>query len=91
MGLHTARCGNPPQPAYRNNTTPHPAFFLNIRLECARGCVEQVQLGVVSENQPALRLYASLGFVEYGVERDALKEDGRYFDEVLMAKSLKSD
>ena len=60
-------------------------------LEYARGRVELVQLSVVRENQPALRLYSRLGFVEYGVERNALKQDGRYFDEVLMAIDLKPE
>ena len=54
----------------------------------ARERVELLQLSVVSENEPARRLYASLGFVEYGRERNALKQDGRYYDEVLMARSF---
>jgi RimJ/RimL family protein N-acetyltransferase len=37
------------------------------------------------------RLYASLGFVEYGIERKALKHNGRYYDEILMAKELSLD
>jgi ribosomal protein S18 acetylase RimI-like enzyme len=47
--------------------------------------VEQLQLAVVSENEAALRLYAAVGFVEYGREVKALKQDGRYYDEILMA------
>jgi RimJ/RimL family protein N-acetyltransferase len=43
---------------------------------------------VVSGNLPALRLYAGLGFVEYGLERRATKYRGRYHDEVLMALPL---
>ncbi len=57
----------------------------------AREHVEVLQLSVVSENQPARRLYASLGFVEYGIERKALKQNGRYYDEILMAKDLTTD
>jgi RimJ/RimL family protein N-acetyltransferase len=57
----------------------------------ARKHVEVLQLSVVSENESARRLYASLGFVEYGIERKALKQRGRYYDEVLMAKDLTSD
>ncbi|HUC73344.1 MAG TPA: GNAT family N-acetyltransferase [Stellaceae bacterium] len=57
-------------------------------IEHARRHVELVQLSVVSSNEPARRLYASLGFVEYGIEKDALKADGQYWDEVLMAKPL---
>jgi RimJ/RimL family protein N-acetyltransferase len=53
--------------------------------------VEALQLTVVSENEAARRLYGSLGFVEYGVEKRALKQDGRYYDEVLMVKFLGED
>ncbi len=57
-------------------------------VEFARRRVEILQLVVVSENEPARRLYERLGFVEYGIEKKALKQDGRYYDEVLMAKEL---
>ena len=57
-------------------------------LDHARGRVEMVQLTVVSENEAARRLYEAMGFVEYGYEKRALKQDGRYFDEVLMVKFL---
>jgi RimJ/RimL family protein N-acetyltransferase len=57
-------------------------------LDHARGRVEQVQLSVVSENESARRLYAALGFVEYGHEKRSLRQDGRYYDEVLMVKFL---
>jgi hypothetical protein len=30
-------------------------------------------------------------FLEYGLELRALKQDGRYYDEVRMAKDLKPD
>ena len=60
-------------------------------IEFARQRVELVQLSVVSENEQARRLYERLGFVEYGIEKNALKQDGRYYDEVLMAKDLKPD
>lgn len=57
-------------------------------IDHARRHVEILQLSVVTDNEPARRLYARLGFVEYGVERNSLKQDGRYWDEVLMAKPL---
>ncbi len=60
-------------------------------IEFARPRVELIQLAVVSDNVTARRLYAGLGFAEYGIERNALKQDGRYYDEVLMAKDLKSE
>jgi ribosomal protein S18 acetylase RimI-like enzyme len=60
-------------------------------IEYARERVELIQLAVVSENEPARRLYERLGFVEYGLEKKALKQDGRFYDEVLMAKDLMAD
>jgi RimJ/RimL family protein N-acetyltransferase len=60
-------------------------------IDHASQCVELVQLTVVSGNKPARRLYESLGFIKYGIEKDSLKQDGRYWDEVLMAKSLLPD
>ena len=57
-------------------------------LDHARGRVEMVQLTVVSENEDARRLYDALGFVEYGYEKRAHKQNGRYYDEVLMVKFL---
>ena len=53
--------------------------------------MELLQLTVVSGNKPARRLYDSLGFIEYGIEKNSLKQDGRYWDEVLMAKPLSAD
>jgi RimJ/RimL family protein N-acetyltransferase len=57
----------------------------------ARPRVELIQLSVVVGNEQARRLYARLGFVEYGIEKNSLKFRGRYFDEILMAKDLGSD
>lgn len=54
----------------------------------ARQQVELIQLTVVRDNEQARSLYAKQGFLEYGVEKNALKQDGRYHDEVLMAKAL---
>jgi RimJ/RimL family protein N-acetyltransferase len=60
-------------------------------IDYARQNIEILQLNVVSENEAARRLYARLGFVEYGIERKALRQSGRYYDEVLMAKDLTVD
>jgi ribosomal protein S18 acetylase RimI-like enzyme len=57
-------------------------------IEAARPSVELLQLSVVVGNERARRLYASLGFVEYGIERHSLKQNGRYYDEILMALDL---
>jgi len=55
----------------------------------ARSCVETLLLSVEKDNAPARQLYQSLGFVEYGTEKSAVKIDGRYYDEVLTAKPLR--
>jgi RimJ/RimL family protein N-acetyltransferase len=60
-------------------------------IDYARDHVELIQLSVVSGNERARRLYAVLGFVEYGVEKNSLKHDGRYYDEILMALDLMPD
>ena len=50
--------------------------------------VEQIHLTVTSSNEPAKKLYASLGFEPYGVEKNALRIDGTYYDEELMVLFL---
>jgi ribosomal protein S18 acetylase RimI-like enzyme len=55
-------------------------------IEHAREHVELLQLVVVSTNAPARRLYANLGFAEYGLEKHALKHAGVYYDQLLMVK-----
>jgi ribosomal protein S18 acetylase RimI-like enzyme len=52
-------------------------------IDYARDHVEVIQLSVVSGNDRARRLYACLGFVEYGVEKN--------YDEALMALDLRVD
>lgn len=56
-----------------------------IRRARAWGDVEVLDLSVGVDNGAARRLYAGFGFETYGVERRALKVDGRYVDEALMA------
>jgi len=57
----------------------------------ASGRVEQLQLGVASDNEAAIRLYRKTGFSEYGREMKALKDGNRYFDEILMVRFLTRD
>ena len=59
-------------------------------LQTARQKVEIILLAVVSTNQPAIRLYQSLGFRQYGLEKNALKHNGKYSDEILMSLDLTS-
>ena len=57
-------------------------------IEEARGSVEIVTLTVMSDNAPAVALYQRWGFESYGTEPRAVKEDGLYFDEMLMSLRL---
>jgi ribosomal protein S18 acetylase RimI-like enzyme len=50
--------------------------------------IEQVYLSVVSSNEPAKRLYQSIGFKIYGLDKRAIKIDDDYFDEELMVLYL---
>ena len=50
--------------------------------------VEQIHLTVTSSNEPAKKLYASLGFKPYGIEKNALRIVGTYYDEDLMVLFL---
>lgn len=47
-----------------------------------------LQLGVGDFNDRAKRLYQSFGFAPFGREPRAVRLDGRYIDEVLMALEL---
>jgi ribosomal protein S18 acetylase RimI-like enzyme len=47
--------------------------------------VRQVVLSVTADNSAACGLYHSRGFERFGLERDALHTDGRYFDEAQLA------
>lgn len=47
---------------------------------------EQIQLDVVVGNIPAIKLYKSLGFVKWGIEKRALKIGGKFLDEIHMVK-----
>jgi ribosomal protein S18 acetylase RimI-like enzyme len=46
--------------------------------------LETILIGVSSNNPPALNLYKSLGFTDYGREPNCLKHEGNYVDEILM-------
>ncbi|WP_068774905.1 GNAT family N-acetyltransferase [Paenibacillus sp. FJAT-26967] len=50
--------------------------------------LEQINLTVVSDNDSAKKLYKSLGFEVYGIEQNALKFNGQYWDEELMVLKL---
>lgn len=50
--------------------------------------IEQIYLTVEAGNEPAIRLYSSLGFKVYGQDCRALKVGNMYFDETHMVLHL---
>ncbi|PGO25370.1 GNAT family N-acetyltransferase [Bacillus cereus] len=50
--------------------------------------LEQLTLGVVSTNEPAKKLYESMGFKTYGIEKRAIKMNGVYSDDEYMVLFL---
>ena len=58
-------------------------------IEYAEAAVEEICLSVATTNGAAVRLYEKAGFKQFGLERRALKVDGRYYDEFLMALPLR--
>ncbi|NLP50083.1 GNAT family N-acetyltransferase [Bacillus sp. RO1] len=50
--------------------------------------IEQIYLAVTASNEPAKRLYTSLGFGTYGIDRHGLKINDTFFEEELMVLML---
>lgn len=50
--------------------------------------VELLQLTVVTTNPSAVKLYEKTGFVSFGVEKQAMKWNQEYYDEMWMSKEL---
>jgi ribosomal protein S18 acetylase RimI-like enzyme len=50
--------------------------------------IEQIYLTVTSNNAPAKKLYQTLGFETYGIDKRALKLGNSYFDDELMVLNL---
>ena len=51
--------------------------------------LHKLELTVMAHNKRAIGLYKKMGFVKEGVSVDSLRVDGRYVDELNMAKILK--
>jgi RimJ/RimL family protein N-acetyltransferase len=62
-----------------------------IELCCEWAKLREVQiakLAVVATNKSAIRLYERSGFTIYGTEPNALRVQGRYYDELYMSRPL---
>ena len=66
-------------------------LLFNLMIETARSIpgIEQLELGVVTSNERAKRLYEKMGFKKVGTLPHQLKlKDGTYFDEDMMVLFL---
>ena len=50
--------------------------------------IKIVKLSVFANNDRAIHLYKKLGFKKVGLLKGALKDKGRYFDEIIMVKYM---
>ena len=50
--------------------------------------LRQINLGVMSTNFNAIKLYEKMGFQSYGVEKEAVFVNETFLDEVFMVKFI---
>ena len=50
--------------------------------------IRRLELTVMAHNERAHRLYLSMGYLDEGLNRESLFVDGRYVNEIMMAKLL---
>jgi L-amino acid N-acyltransferase YncA len=72
------------EPGSRRKGTARRLLGALIELARKREGVEQLTLLVMTVCEPAVALYRSLGFEQFGLEPDAMKQDGRYYDAAFM-------
>ncbi|MFB4320858.1 GNAT family N-acetyltransferase [Priestia sp. BR_2] len=72
------------KPRYRSQGVGKRLIIKVIEIAKQNKGLEQINLCVVVGNQNAKRLYESIGFKVYGIERRALKHNGIDYDEELM-------
>ena len=64
------------------------SILLSAIIEYSEKHVEQILLTVADDNKPAIHLYKKFGFETYGIEIQAMKDNGRYIDEILMKRFM---
>jgi len=74
--------------AYRNSGVSRMLIKKTIEEAKNNKAVEQLYFNVVASDFIAKRLFKSLGFHTYAVDRNAIKIDGKYYDEELMVLSF---
>ena len=77
-------------PAQRGKGAARQLIEHALAFAAAMNGVLQITLDVSAGNEPAIGLYASLGFREYGREPRAMLVDGVFYDTILMMLELSS-
>ena len=77
-------------PAWQGRRIGRRLVAAAVAMAQSRGA-RRVRLHVLGHNAAARRVYEACGFVVEGVLRDEFLLDGRYVDDVLMARDLTSD
>ena len=50
--------------------------------------LQKINLDVNAENPAAIRLYEKMGFISFGLDKNALFVDGKMYDTILMSKTI---
>jgi RimJ/RimL family protein N-acetyltransferase len=72
-------------PTHRGRSVGEALMRKLLQLAFALDGVDQVELRVVSTNAAGLRLYAKLGFEQFGLQKDFFKDAGLRWDQCFMA------
>lgn len=72
------------KPEYRGNNISYELMMYMIDKLFEDETMQQITLGVVSNNHAAIKVYERLGFKEYGLHKNYFKEGDVYRDEILM-------
>lgn len=75
------------RPAARGAGMGH-ALIEALAAEAAAQGLDQLLLAVLDSNRPAIRLYESCGFIQYGLEPRAHRFNGQHHDERLYYRPL---
>mgnify|MGYP001560830380 CR=1 FL=1 len=60
------------------------ATKLTIKFAFEQLFLNEIDLGVISENKPAIRAYKKAGFKVTGIKKKAINHDGKLFDDIIM-------
>ncbi|OGD08258.1 hypothetical protein A2397_05590 [Candidatus Amesbacteria bacterium RIFOXYB1_FULL_44_23] len=75
-------------PKYRGQKIGKELLQTIIAEASSRSQFKKIRLGVTSSQSQAFGLYKSLGFVQVGCYKNEIRVGDKYFDEILMEKSL---